>query len=234
LNYHIPRPNRIFRFIFRPVFRAIFYLLAKVNIDGMENIPDSGSYIITINHVSLFEPPFVMAFWPVAPEGVGASDLWDRTGQSILVRLYGGIPVRRTEFDRQVFKRVMEVIEDGRPLVIAPEGGRSHQPGMRRARPGIAYIVDLADVPVLPVGIRGATDDFLKKALQLKRPQITMKIGHPFKLEPIRGKGEQKRDMRQANADRIMVKIAQLLPEQYWGVYSPQGLRRLNQEQVDD
>lgn len=233
MDYQVPIFNRIFRILFRPVFRGIFRLLTRVRIDGRENIPASGSYLITINHVSLFEAPFVLAFWPVAPEGVGASDLWERPGQSLLVRLYGGIPVRREEFDRAVFKEILKVVEAGRPLLISPEGGRSHKPGMRRAKAGIAYIVDLAGVPVLPVGISGATDDFLKRAVQLKRPQITMRIGAPLELAPLRGRGEEKREMRQANADRIMSHIAGLLPEPYWGVYSPEGSYRSHQQEME-
>lgn len=233
MSYQIPLSNRIFRLLFRPLFRGIFYLLTDFSIYGKENIPESGSYIITINHVSLFEPPFILAFWPVPPEGVGASDLWDRTGQSQLVRLYGGIPIRRGEFDREVFRKVMQVIDAQRPLLIAPEGGRSHEPGMRRAKAGIAYIVDLADVPVLPVGISGATDDFLKKALLMQKPEITMRIGEPIRLKPLRGKGEEKRLMRQENADQIMTHIARLLPESYWGVYSPQGLRQSEHNKMD-
>lgn len=225
MSYQIPLRNRIFRLFFRPVFRGIFYLLSRVKIYGQENIPSSGSYLITINHVSLFEPPFILAFWPTAPEGVGASDIWERKGQSLLVRLYGGIPVRRGQFDRDVFKKIVDAIEHDRPLVIAPEGGRSHRPGMLRAKPGIAYIVDLTGIPVLPVGICGATDDFLRKALRLKRPEITMRIGELIHFDPIHGRGEHKRKMRQKNADRIMMHIASLLPEAYWGVYSPQGVR---------
>ena len=47
-----------------------------------------------------------------------------------------------------------------------------------------------------------------------------MRIGKPFVLPPISGKGEQRRKDRQKNADLIMYKIAALLPPEYHGVYS--------------
>lgn len=219
-RYEIPLNTHIFRAILRPIFRLIFYSLARVNILGKENIPKTGAYLIAINHVSLFEAPFILAFWPVAPEAVGAVDIWSRPGQSLLARLYGGIPVHRGEYDRKLIDRMLSALESGRPLVIAPEGGRSHTPGMRRALPGVAHVIDQAGVAVIPVGINGATDDFLSSALRGKRPQIEMKIGQPLSFEAIQERGESKRQKRQANADQIMYRIAELLPSEYRGEYA--------------
>ena len=217
--YSVPLVNRIARFIMRPIFRLIFRLLSKVSIIGRENVPKSGPYLITINHVSLFEPPFVLAFWPVAPEGAGAVEIWDRPGQALLVRLYYGIQVHRGEFDRQLLDSMMSVLQSGKPLLLAPEGGRTHDLGMRRALPGVAYIVDKTHVPVIPVGIVGTTDDFFARALRLKRPPLEMRIGKPLFLPLVEGKGAARHAALQANADRIMQAIADLMPAEYHGVY---------------
>src|SRR4030042_3869270 len=103
-----------------------------------DDLPDKGPYIITINHVSLFEPPLVLAFWPTPPEAAAAIEIWGRPGQGILIRLYGGIPVHRGEFDRQLLDKMISVLKSGRPLLLAPEGGRTHESGMRRAFPRVA------------------------------------------------------------------------------------------------
>jgi 1-acyl-sn-glycerol-3-phosphate acyltransferase len=204
----------------RPPFRAIFHLLSDVRIQGKENIPKKGPYLVASNHISLFEPPFILAFWPEALEAAGAVEIWERPGQNILVRLYGGIPVHRGEYDRRLVERLIGVLNSGFPLLIAPEGGRTHTIGMRRANPGAAYIVDQTHVPVVPVGIQGTSDDFLRKALQRERPRLEMHIGAPFYLPPVEGRGEARRIARQHNADIIMQHIAELLPADYHGVYS--------------
>lgn len=218
-GYRVSWTVRFFRAVFRPCFRAVFHLLSKVEIVGYENVPSNGPYMIAVNHVSLFEPPFILAFWPTAPEAVGAVDIWSRPGQSTLARLYGGIPVHRGEYDRELIATMLAVLEKGLPLLIAPEGGRSHTPGLRRALPGVAYIVDKARVPVVPVGISGATDDFLQLALRGHRPCLTMHIGAPFRMPPVTGVGEDRRKDRQNNVDLIMIHIARLLPIEYRGVY---------------
>jgi len=219
MQYTVPISNRIVRRVFRPVFRLVFHILSHVKIIGRENVPKSGPYLIAINHVSLFEAPFVLSFWPTAPEAVGAVDIWSRPGQSTLARLYGGIPVHRGEYDRQLLDTTMAALQSGKPLLIAPEGGRSHTPGMRRALPGVAYIVDKTDVPVVPVGLVGATDDFLQQAFHFHRPIIEMRIGKSLRLPPVEGKGAARREALQANVDQIMLHIAALVPAEYRGVY---------------
>jgi 1-acyl-sn-glycerol-3-phosphate acyltransferase len=217
--YFVPLPNRIFRKVFRPIFRLVFHILSDVKIIGLKNVPKSGPYLITINHVSLFEPPFLIAFWPTAPEGAGAVEIWDRPGQGILVRWYHGIPVHRGEFDRQLLETMITVLNSGKPLLLAPEGGRTHDLGMRRALPGVAYIIDKTHAPVVPVGIVGTTDNFLDRALHLRRPSLEMRIGQPFNLPPVEGRGSVRREALQANADQIMQAIAALVPPEYHGVY---------------
>lgn len=218
-NYRIPVRVRVFRALFRPVFRGLFHVLGRVKITGLENVPPGGAYIIAINHISYYEAPFLIAFWPIAPEAMGASDIWKKTGQATLARWYGGIPVHRGEYDRQLIESISNVLGSGRPLLIAPEGGRSHTPGMRRAQPGVAFFIEKLNVPVLPVGLVGTTEDYLHQALHGERPTLEMHIGQLIQLPPIEGKGEERRAARQRNADLIMISIAHLLPSEYRGVY---------------
>jgi 1-acyl-sn-glycerol-3-phosphate acyltransferase len=220
------KPYRVafWRVLVRPmlrgVLRAIFHILAPIRITGKENIPYHQPYVAAMNHVSIFDPPFMLSFWPEMLESMGAVDIWHRSGQDVLVRLYGAIPVHRGEYDRQLLDTVLSVIRTGKPLLIAPEGGRSHEPGLRRAKPGVAYIIEETGVPVIPVGILGTTDDFWKKASKGSRPPLVMRIGKPIHLPPVEGRGAGRRAARQRNADLVMSHIAGLLPEQYRGVYA--------------
>lgn len=218
--YHLSIRVIILRKILRLIFRLIFHTISEVRIIGLENVPEDGPYIIAVNHISIVEPPFVVSFWPVAPEAVGAKEIWERRGQSLLARSYGAIQVHRGEIDRQLINTMLQVIESGRPLLIAPEGGRSHSPGLRSAQPGVAYVADKSKAQVLPVGIVGSTDDFLGQAFRGKRPVLEMRIGKLVQLPAVTGKGEKRRNSLQLNADQIMYQVAALLPEDYRGVYA--------------
>ena len=219
-TYHVPIRFRLSRPVLKAAFRLIFRVLGKIKVLGKENIPYGKSYVVAMNHISIFDPPLIAAFWPEVLEIVGAADVFEKPGQGQLLKLYGVIPVHRGEYDRALLKRIVSIIKAGYPLLIAPEGGRSHATAMRRALPGIAYIIEETGVPVVPVGLVGTTEDFWQRAKRGEKPQLEIRIGPPVALPPIHEKGAARREARQRNADLVMQHLAGLLPEEYRGVYA--------------
>ncbi len=222
--YRVPFHFRLSRPAIKAVFRLIFHILGRVEVIGKENIPFGKPYVVAMNHISIFDPPLIGAFWPEDLEIVGASDVFEKPGQGQILKIYGVIPVHRGEYDRALMQRVIIAIKAGYPLLIAPEGGRSHVTAMRRAFPGVAYIVEATGVPVVPVGIVGTTDDFWQRAKRGERPQLEVRIGLPIILPLITEKGAARREARQRNADLVMQHLAGLLPEEYRGVYADSAI----------
>lgn len=223
-EYRVPLAYRLSRPILKTVFRGIFHVLARVTITGKENIPYGTRYIVAMNHVSIFDPPLAGAFWPEQLEIIGASDVFEKPGQGQILKMYGVIPVHRGDYDRALFMKIISVIKAGYPLLIAPEGGRSHLPAMRRAMPGIAYIVEQTQAPVVPAALVGTTEDFWQRARRGERPALGIHIGKPITLPEIRTKGAEKHEARQQNADLVMRHLAGLLPEEYRGVYGESAI----------
>ncbi|MBM3180955.1 MAG: 1-acyl-sn-glycerol-3-phosphate acyltransferase [Chloroflexi bacterium] len=222
--YHVPFHIQINRSFLRPAIRTLFHILGRVKVSGRENIPFGKPYVIAMNHISIFDPPLVITFWPEQPEVIGAADVFEKKGQGALLSMYGVIPVHRGDYDRILLEKVLAILKAGRPLAIAPEGGRSHEPAMRRAMPGIGYIVEHAQVPVVPVGLVGTTDDFWQRAKRGEKPDLEMRIGRPIHFPHMTQKGVGRRKARQHNADLVMRYIAGLLPEDYHGVYAGQAI----------
>ena len=218
--YRVPFRFQISRPILRTIFRGIFHVLGRVKISGKENIPYGKPYVVAINHVSIYDPPLAASFWPEQLEIIGASDVFEKPGQGQLLKAYGVIPVHRGDYDRALFTKIIRVIKAGYPLLMAPEGGRSHITAMRRAMPGIAYIVEQTNVPVVPVALIGTTEDFWQRARRGEKPPLEIRIGKPITLPEITAKGAEKHEMRQSNADLVMRHLAGLLPEEYRGVYA--------------
>lgn len=220
--YRVPLRFRISRPLLKFIFRGIFHILARVKIAGKDNIPYGKPYVVAMNHVSIYDPPFAAAFWPEQLEIIGASDVFEKPGQGQLLRAYGVIPVRRGDYDRILLSRIFARLDAGHPLLIAPEGGRSHVPAMRRAKPGIAFIIERTRLLVLPTAIIGTTEDFWQRAKRGERPPLQLRIGKPVMLPEI--KGPDRRTARQNNADLVMRYVAGLLPEEYRGVYAESAI----------
>jgi 1-acyl-sn-glycerol-3-phosphate acyltransferase len=216
----IPWYKSVFRFLFRPIFRLIFHILSPIQITGRENIPARGAYLVVFNHVSLYDAPLLVAIWPKALEALGAQDIWERPGQNILVRGYGAIPVLRGEIDQEAVKRILTALRSDHPLIMAPEGGRSHGAGMRQGKAGIVYFIESTGVPVVPVGIVGTTDDYYQRGSRGNRPPVMVKIGKAFHLPEMKeAASASPRELRQLKVDYIMRRIAELLPDEYRGYY---------------
>ena len=219
-SYKIHWYNKLARKIILPIFRFIFTHLGEVNITGLENVPVGKPYLMVFNHVSLMEAPLLVSFWPNSLEVLGAKDVWDRPGQNFLARAYGGIPIYRGEVDRTAMYKMIQVLESGKALMIAPEGTRSHQPGMQIGKPGIAFVYEKHKVPFVPVGVVGTTEDYLPNLLHFKHPTVSLNIGKPFELPPDLGDGQKRSIAYQMQVDYVMKKIAELLPEEYHGIYA--------------
>ena len=223
-SYRVPFRFQVSRPVLKTVFRGIFRMLGRVKISGQEHIPYGKPYVVAMNHVSIYDPPLAAAFWPEQLEIIGASDVFDKPGQGQLLRAYGVIPVHRGDYDRALFTRIIAIIKSGYPLLIAPEGGRSHVPAMRRAMPGIAYIVEQTGVPVVPVALVGTTEDFWQRARRGEKPPLEIRIGKPITLPEIKVKGAERHEARQTNADLVMRHLAGLLPVEYRGVYAESAI----------
>jgi 1-acyl-sn-glycerol-3-phosphate acyltransferase len=212
--------RRAVREVTRAVFQILFSLLSRVKITGREYVPAHGPYIVVFNHVSIYDPPFLVAFWPYQLEILGAVEVWSRKGQAILARLWGGIPIRRAEVHREAIDQTLAVLRSDLPLLLSPEGTRSHLPGLQKAKTGVVYIAEVSKVPIIPVGLIGTTDDFFQRAIHGSRPWLEMTIGQPFTLpEALDDPGLPPREVRQRKADYIMARIAELLPSAYQGHY---------------
>jgi len=135
------------------------------------------------------------------------------------MRLYGAIPLKRTQVDREALEKGLEVIRAGSPLVVAPEGTRRRHPGMQAAKPGLAFLALKAKVPIVPVGITG-TENWIPAWKKLQRPKITMTVGRPFSLpeEPLTR--DNRHEKMEEYTSLIMKRIAELVPLEYRGVYA--------------
>ncbi len=222
--YRVPLAYRISRPFLKPIFRGLFRFLGRVKITGGENIPYGKAYVVAMNHVSMFDPPFVGAFWPEQLEIIGAADVFDKPGQGQILKAYGVIPVHRGDYDRALLVKIIHILKSGLPLLIAPEGGRSHVPAMRRAKPGVGYIIEQTGAPVVPAALVGTTGDFWQRAKRGEKPALEMRIGKPIVLPEINSKGNERHEARQRNADLVMRHLAGLLPEEYRGVYADSAI----------
>ncbi len=203
----------------RWVFSALIKLLSKPKIEGLENLPDSGAFLITSNHMSMADIPLgFMYLGDPNIRGWAAAKWSSHPLLAPIVHIGGGVFIRRGEVDRSSLREAIDWLKSGKPFALAPEGTRSRNGALQRAKTGAAYLAAVADVRVVPMGIVGTDQAFRTLFLKLRRPELTLRIGIPFKLPPL-DENHRNASLRE-NTDEIMCRIAMLLPPRHWGYYA--------------
>jgi 1-acyl-sn-glycerol-3-phosphate acyltransferase len=143
----------LMRGLLRPVWRVLF----RIRYHGTEHIPRDGGLIIASNHQTYIDP-----FWFSIPIKRPLRFLaWDAAFDWLLIgkliKLLGAWPLQIERSDPATIRRTLQWLGEGGAVVIFPEGGRGRPDGsMIRFKGGAVRIALEADVPILPVTIRGA------------------------------------------------------------------------------
>lgn len=194
--------------------RALFSLLMKYEVSGLENFPREGAVIVAANHVTNFDV-FPMQFaLPRVIFFMGKAELFKNPIVDLLARNLGGFPVNRGEKDQWAMDHALKVLRHGQTLGMFPEGTRSHGGGLKVAKTGTAKLSLEAGCPIVPMTVVGS-DQFFRRFPH--RAEVRIQI-----LPPILPKPDES---PLALTDRLMFTLARALPEEMRGVYTetPRG-----------
>jgi 1-acyl-sn-glycerol-3-phosphate acyltransferase len=204
------------------VFKRLVIVLLNVfthwEVEGEENLPPGGPLLLVFNHLAWWDAPLAMAVLPYEITGIALKDLQRVPVTGQLLAMGKVIWVDRGRYDREALRQALAMLREGEVLAIAPEGRMSVTGALERGKTGPVFIARKADVPILPVAVTG-TEKVLQELRRLRRPHLKLVIGQVFRL-PEGRQYESRKEGRQADADFIMERLAELLPPEYRGVYA--------------
>ncbi|MCL1866577.1 MAG: 1-acyl-sn-glycerol-3-phosphate acyltransferase [Oscillospiraceae bacterium] len=143
-----------------------FFGKYKFTVYGKEKLPKkySGGYIIACNHQSYSDPPAIAACVKGRFSFMAKDELFRKNPFfAFIIRMAGAFPVVRGAGDSSVIDKSVSFIKKGRILVIFPEGTRSKDGNIGKAKSGVALIAAMSNAPVLPVCIMYGLDKSSKK-----------------------------------------------------------------------
>ena len=210
---------QVSRAILRGLIHFAFNAIAKINVEGAENLPEDGPLLVVANHFSFLDPVAMIHLtrWPLeflagahtpnAPQAVA----WLR-------KVWGVFPVHRGAVSRSALRSAESVLNQGGIVGIFPEAG-NWATVLRPARPGTAYLAARTGVPILPMGFTGLLDVF-PELRSGRRASVDLRIGRPFGPFRVTGRGRARREQLDQIGHRIMEQIAELLPDHDRGHYA--------------
>jgi 1-acyl-sn-glycerol-3-phosphate acyltransferase len=208
------------KYVLRWLVRALFNLVARVEVTGYEHLPKEGSFVIATNHLGIIDAPFAFYALDRWDMFVMIAEKWEKVAIfRWLGRYFNFIFIDRFNPDIKTLRKVIKLMEEDNILVIAPEGTRSRVGSLIEAKPGVSYLATKLNRPIVPVALAGTEDEVLFRNLKrLKRTHITITAGPAFTLPPL--PKENRDEALKQYTDEIMCHIAALLPEKYRGFYA--------------
>jgi 1-acyl-sn-glycerol-3-phosphate acyltransferase len=162
----------------------------EVVAEGLENVPASGAFVYCSNHQSIVDILILGSVLPGDFKWAAKSSLWKVPFLGWHLRLAGHVPVERGKGAKTaaaVIARFVEVLKQGKPVLVFPEGTRSDDGTMRGFRNGAFHAAVRAGVPVVPVALEG-TYRLMKKGARDTGEQndrvVRVKVGAPIEALP--------------------------------------------------
>ena len=160
----------IVRTILKNLLAVYCHLVYKLDVKGLENIPESGPAILCPNHVHVLDSISIVIYikrmiWPMAKE-----DLFNTKFKNWLMRSVGCYPVSRGKGDMRAIDDSKKYLEQGDMLMIFPEGTRHGMEKGIKLKKGAALIALSENVPIIPIGIDGSYKPFTKVKIRIGKP----------------------------------------------------------------
>lgn len=207
---------RWFYYVGRLMVRITLLLLTRWQVKGKENIPSQGPLLVVANHLNLADPPLVSVSLNRKAMFMAKEELFRSKFTNYFIGGFGAFPVHRGQLDRKALRHAEKFLAEGWALVMFPEATRSKNAQLQPAFPGSALIALRSGAPILPLAITG-TEKIKGATWILRRPRLTVNIGHPFHLPSVNSKVSKAELAELTN--NIMEHIAELLPVEYRGGY---------------
>jgi 1-acyl-sn-glycerol-3-phosphate acyltransferase len=159
---------------------------------GWKNIPKTGPVLILSNHSSMLDPFAAALAVRRYVCQLARKNLFEQPVVGWFMRTLPGIPIDRN-MGKDGIQAVLEALDRGNPVIMFPEGERSHTGEVQLLRPGVSLLIRRVKCPIVPVGVAGtfaAWSRFMRRPkfapLMLPRGpnSIAVSVGKP--IDPAR------------------------------------------------
>ena len=166
------------------VLRPIAHILFPMKIEGVENVPDVGGFILCCNHMSMIDPVYLA----VSVRGrrihfMAKAEVFKTKMLGPIATAVGAFPVDRGHSDLNAVRTSLKILSEGRPLGIFPQGTRSKGNVRTPMLGGVSMIALRAGVPVIPAYIHGPYKLFRKGYIRFGKPVELASFGRRFDAE---------------------------------------------------
>jgi 1-acyl-sn-glycerol-3-phosphate acyltransferase len=205
-----------------PWLRLIF----RPQVEGRDNVPDTGPAIIASNHLSFSDSIFMPLMVKRKVTFVAKAEYFTGKGlKGWLIKQFfvgtGTIPVDRSggRAAQAALDTQLRVLGEGNLAGIYPEGTRSPDGRLYRGKTGVARLALVSGAPVIPVVMLNADEIQPPGKVIPKIKRVRIRFGAPLDFSRYAGMSGD-RFVERAVTDEIMYELMELSGREYVDIYA--------------
>ena len=144
------------------IVSVLIKIIYRVKVNGIENLKDDKPFIMSANHVHIFDPVILATLTKNQIFFLAKKELFSKKFLAKFFTKLGVIPIDRENTDFKAIKSCFRVIKSGNILGIFPEGTRVKTIDIKNMKKGVALIALKNKVNILPIHIEGTYKIFSK------------------------------------------------------------------------
>ena len=163
--------------------RAVVPALAYIKVRGLHHIPRTGGCILVGNHLSLADPPCLLAYVPRHLHFIVKAEAFEQWPLSVILPPGDPIKVSRGKAGLQALRQAEQYLKSGEVVMIYAEGTRSVAGAAQEARAGVVFLAQRTGVPIVPVAISGTERVIRRRFPRYWRGRMEMTFSEQFQLK---------------------------------------------------
>ena len=168
------------------LLRTWMKIYHRLSVDGRENLPEFGSFVLVCNHTSHLDTLAMLCAIPLRRiHRTFPAAAADYFFSSVPRSAVSAILINALPFDRQVkgaesLRVCSELLGNpGNVLILFPEGTRTTTGQLGRFRSGIGRLIVGSEVPVIPCFLEGGFRSWPKGRLFPRPRRLRLRLGKP-------------------------------------------------------
>jgi 1-acyl-sn-glycerol-3-phosphate acyltransferase len=158
------------RAIVKGLANIIVNIFYRIKVTGKENIPTEGAAIICPNHIHAMDSVVAVVQIKRMLYAMAKEELFKGKFKNYFFRELGCFPVKRGKGDLEAVKSAENYLKNGQLLAIYPEGTRNGMKKGIKPKRGAALLATTAEVPIIPLGMKGSFKPFSKVYINFGKP----------------------------------------------------------------
>lgn len=175
----------------------------KFRAEGVENLPQTGGYILCSNHRSYLDPIFLGVKVKRQLAFMAKEELFRVKVLGPIIKKLGAFPIARGKGDTWAVEFAIDTVKSGKALMLFPEGTRSKDGKLLKLKSGVIVIASQSQGLIVPSAI------VFEGKLRFRR-EVTVRYGKPISCDELGLNGVDRQSLKAAR-EKLMARISELL-----------------------